>query len=99
MKPCHRGGLPLLLLTICAAPALAETTSVPKQATLAYPATRSVDTVDDYHGRKIADPFRWLEDLESPETAAWVAAQNKVTSAYLEALPQRDAIRKRLTEL
>ncbi len=56
MKHCHRGGLPLLLLTICAAPALAEAPPVPKQATLAYPATRSVDVIDDYHGRKIADP-------------------------------------------
>ncbi len=99
MKPCHRGRLPLLLLTICAAPALAEAPPVPKQATLAYPATRSGDVIDDYHGRKIADPYRWLEDLESPETAAWVAAQNKVTFAYLEALPQREAIRKRLTQL
>jgi prolyl oligopeptidase len=99
MKPCHRGGVPLLLLTICAAPALAETPPVHKQASLAYPATRSVDVVDDYHGRKIADPFRWLEDLESADTAAWVAAQNKLTFSYLESLPQRDAIRKRLTEL
>jgi prolyl oligopeptidase len=54
---------------------------------------------DDYHGTKVADPFRWLEDLESKDTADWVAAQNKVTLAYLEKLPRRDAIRKRLTEL
>jgi prolyl oligopeptidase len=64
-----------------------------------YPATRTVDVVDDYFGRKVADPYRWLEDLESRDTAEWITAQNAVTSAYLEALPQREAIRRRLTEL
>jgi prolyl oligopeptidase len=54
---------------------------------------------DDYFGRKVTDPYRWLEDLESPDTAAWVAAQNKVTFAHLDGIPQREAIRKRLTEL
>jgi len=58
-----------------------------------------VDVTDDYFGRKVTDSYRWLEDLESPETAAWVAAQNKVTFAYLDGIPQREAIRKRLTEL
>jgi prolyl oligopeptidase len=64
-----------------------------------YPETRRVDHVDELHGEKIADPYRWLEDLDSQETAAWVAAQNKVTNAYLEKIPQRQAIRQRLTEL
>jgi len=62
-------------------------------AQLQYPKTRQQDTVDDYHGTKVADPYRWLEDVESKETAAWVEQQNKLTSEYLEAIPGRDAIR------
>jgi prolyl oligopeptidase len=99
MTHFDRGALALLLSALCAAPALAETETVPKQATLAYPPTRTVDVVDDYHGRKVADPYRWLEDLESADTAAWVAAQNKVTFGYLDSLPGREQIRRRLTEL
>jgi prolyl oligopeptidase len=66
-----------------------------------YPATRRGDVVDDYHGAKVADPYRWLEDdvRQSSEVAAWVEAQNKVTFAHLEAIPQRVRIQKRLTEL
>jgi prolyl oligopeptidase len=66
-----------------------------------YPETRRVSHVDIHHGVKVPDPYRWLEDdvRESKEVAAWVAAQNKVTFAYLEALPAREPIRKRLTEL
>jgi prolyl oligopeptidase len=68
---------------------------------LKYPQTKRVEQVDDYHGTKIHDPYRWLEaDVrESPEVAAWVEAENKVTNAYLEAIPERGAIKKRLTEL
>jgi len=94
-----RSMLPLLFASLCAAPALAEAPTVPKPASLAYPVTRTVDVVDDYFGRKIADPYRWLEDLESPDTAAWVTAQNKVTFEYLDSLSQREAIRQRLTGL
>ena len=64
-----------------------------------YPATRKSDQVDDYHGVKIADPYRWLEDDNSAETKAWVEAQNKETFAYLERIPQRATIKARLTEL
>jgi prolyl oligopeptidase len=68
---------------------------------LAYPPTKKVDHTDDYHGTKVADPYRWLEDdvRTSPEVAAWVAAENKVTEAFLSSIPERDAIRKRLTEM
>ena len=68
---------------------------------LKYPETKQIDHVDEMHGVKVADPYRWLEDdvRQSKEVADWVAAENKVTSAYLSALPQRDAIKKRLTEL
>ena len=51
---------------------------------LQYPSTRTVDQVDTYHGTRVPDPYRWLEDDTSAETAAWVEAQNKVTFSYLE---------------
>ncbi len=66
---------------------------------LTYPETHRDDLVDDYHGTKVADPYRWLEDPDSPETAAWVAAQNRVTFGYLERIAARDRIRQRLTKL
>jgi prolyl oligopeptidase len=66
---------------------------------ISYPITRQTEQIDTYHGIEVADPYRWLEDPNSPETAAWVAAQNKVTFAYLDNLPQRDALKSRLTEL
>jgi len=68
---------------------------------LAYPETRRDNVVDDYHGVKVPDPYRWLEQdvRQSKEVADWVEAQNRVTFAFLEGIPQREAIRKRLTEL
>lgn len=64
-----------------------------------YPETRHDDVADEYHGVKIADPFRWLEDDNSDETKAWVKAQNEVTFGYLEDIPQRGGIRARLEKL
>lgn len=66
---------------------------------LQYPTTKKGETTEDYHGTKVADPYRWLEDDNSEETKAWVQAQNKVTFDYLATLPQRDKIKKRLEEL
>ena len=68
---------------------------------LKYPVTRQVDQVDNLHGVNVADPYRWLEEdvRESKEVAAWVEAQNKVTFDYLASIPEREAIKKRLTEL
>jgi len=66
---------------------------------LHYPDTRKTDQVDDYHGTKVADPYRWLEDDHSAETATWVEAQNKVTFDYLDQIPERAAIKQRLTKL
>ena len=63
------------------------------------PADGRVDQVDDYHGTKVADPYRWLEDANSPQTQAWVEAQNNVTFAYLRHLPAREGIKQRLTQL
>jgi prolyl oligopeptidase len=64
-----------------------------------YPKTRRVDQVDEYHGIRVEDPYRWLEDLDSGETHDWIAAQNQVTAAYLGSIPERADIRCRLTEL
>jgi prolyl oligopeptidase len=66
---------------------------------VAYPPTKKIDQVDGYHGTSVPDPYRWLEDDNSEETLAWVKAQNAVTFRYLEALPQREPLRARLTEL
>ncbi len=66
-----------------------------------YPETKKIDHVDELHGTKIPDPYRWLEDdvRQSKDVAAWVEAQNKQTFAFLESIPQREPIRKRITEL
>jgi len=64
-----------------------------------YPLARKSDQVDDYHGVKVADPYRWLEDLDSNETRAWVEAENKLSFAFLEAIPARATIKDRLTKL
>ena len=70
-----------------------------QDAPVIYPETQQGDVVEDYHGTPVADPYRWLEDTESSETARWVEAQNRATFGYLEDIPQRDAIEARLTEL
>jgi prolyl oligopeptidase len=64
-----------------------------------YPSTKKVEHWDTYHGVKVADPYRWLEEEKSPETAKWVEEQNKVTFAYLEKIPFRAAVRARLEKL
>ena len=69
--------------------------------TVEYPETATVEHVDTYHGVEVADPYRWLEDdiRESEDVDAWVNAQNEVTFAYLESIPEREIIEKRLTQL
>ena len=69
------------------------------QTKVEYPKTKKIDQVDDYHGTKVADPYRWLEDDNSAETKAWVQAENKVTFDYLNQIPEREQLKKRLTEL
>ena len=66
---------------------------------LSYPKPKTVEQVDDYHGVKVADPYRWLEDTDSADTHAWVEAENKVTFGYLEQIPYRKAIRDRMMTL
>ena len=66
---------------------------------LQYPQTRKVDHTDNYHGMTVADPYRWLEDDNSAETAAWVEAQNKVTFAHFNQIPYRAKLKSRLEQL
>jgi prolyl oligopeptidase len=73
--------------------------SAAQTAPLVYPQAHRSDQVDDYHGTKVADPYRWLEDTDSAETHAWVEAENKLTFGYLEQIPYRQEIRDRLTKL
>jgi prolyl oligopeptidase len=68
-------------------------------AALSYPPTKKSDTVDVYFGTSVPDPYRWLEDNESPEVAAWVEAENKVTFAYLDKISYRAAVKDRLMKL
>lgn len=70
-----------------------------KKGSLSYPQTRKDKTVDTYFGTDVPDPYRWLEDDRSAETAAWVKSQNEVTFGYLAQIPYRDAIKQRMTEL
>ncbi|MDH3592161.1 MAG: S9 family peptidase, partial [Planctomycetota bacterium] len=76
-----------------------EAVAAPLTEALAYPATRTVDHKDEYHGASVADPYRWLEEFESEEAKAWVAAQNEVTFAHLRSIRSRDRIKKRLEKL
>jgi prolyl oligopeptidase len=64
-----------------------------------YPAAPRGKTVDNYHGTQVADPYRWLEDVDAPQTRAWVAAQNQLSLPFLAALPEREALHARLTDL
>ncbi|HYV62723.1 MAG TPA: prolyl oligopeptidase family serine peptidase [Bryobacteraceae bacterium] len=66
---------------------------------VSYPVTPKGEIVEDYFGTKIADPYRWMEDLDSKQDADWVAAENQVTFDYLAKLPMREGLRKRITEL
>jgi len=69
------------------------------QKPLVYPETRKTDVVEDYHGTPVPDPYRWLEDDRSEETAAWVKAENEVTFSYLDQIPFRKGVKQRMTSL
>jgi len=73
--------------------------SLAAQSPLHYPVTRKSDQVDTYFGTQVADPYRWLEDTDSPETKQWVTAENALTFDYLGAIPERAAIKEQLTRI
>jgi prolyl oligopeptidase len=66
---------------------------------ITYPNARKTDVADDYFGTKVADPYRWMEDLNAADVKQWVDAENAVTFKYLEGLPSREQFRQRITEL
>src|SRR5437763_10272858 len=81
------------------AASLCVTALCQQQQTSKYPTARKSNQVDDYYGIKVPDPYRWLEDPDSPESRAWIEAENKGTFAFLDKIPERAAIKKRMTEL
>ncbi len=66
---------------------------------LPYPDAPRVDQIDEYFGTRVADPYRWLEEVDSPQTQRWIAEENALTESVLATVPQREAIRSRLTEV
>jgi len=89
----------LILAIILVGFGAAQSQEKGKLEMVVYPQTKKVDVIDEYHGTKIPDPYRWLEDDKAPEVKAWVEEQNKVTLGYLSRIPFRDRIKKRLEEL
>jgi len=86
-------------LALAAAGLLALVQNTAAQAQLKYPAAPRSNQVDDYNGVKVADPYRPLENPDSPESRAWIEAENKITFDFLKTIPERGAIEKRLTEI
>ncbi len=85
----NRGPALILLTTLCGAAA----------AGISYPHAPRGNQADNYHGVWVADPYRWLEELDSPRTRQWVAAENRLTQTWLKRFPAREKYRQRLTEL
>ena len=79
--------VPLCALVVATALPIAVAVSQTPVPRVTYPVTRTVDHIDDYRGTKVADPYRWLEAIDSANVADWVRAQNAVTMPYLAALP------------
>jgi prolyl oligopeptidase len=93
MRPTPR--LQAILFVLCSTAAAIAAADAPS-AKLSYPEARRSDQVDTYFGAKVADPYRWMEDIDSPETRAWVTAEQSLTRNYLDAIPGRERIQKRL---
>ena len=97
MTHMHRESLFLAALVLCTGTVLAQQNG--DVTKLNYPAAPTSNQVDDYHGTKVADPYRPLEDPDSAPTRAWIEAENKLTFGYLEQIPAREKIRARMKEL
>ena len=87
----RRVGIVAGVLVVVAALSLAQS--------LQYPAARKMEQTDDYHGTKVSDPYRWLEDDHSEETAQWVKAENELTFSYFDKIPYRAQVMKRLEQV
>lgn len=89
----------LLLLTSALTLTMVVNAQKPGAFSGSYPTTKTVDKTDDFFGKKVSDPYRWLENDTADDTKDWVQEQVKTTNAYLAQIPFKDAIKKRLTEL
>jgi prolyl oligopeptidase len=69
------------------------------EAPLAYPPSKTVNVVEEHHGTRVTDPYRWLEQLESNDTRLWIEAQNRLAFEYLDSLPLRQMLHERISEL
>lgn len=94
---CHV--VPMQFIVRRAIALLTIATSLHAASSWNYPVTTKGTVVDDYHGAKVPDPYRWLEELDTDQTRSWVEAQNALTFGFLKNLPQRTAIRERLAKL
>ena len=74
-------------------------TATATKPAIAYPSARKVDQSDDYFGTQVNDPYRWMENVDSPELKTWIDAENELTQRYLAQIPLRETMQKRLTEL
>ena len=95
---CH----PLIpLLGICALMAVAgpESSAAGSVPPLTYPLAPRGDQVDEYHGVKVPDPYRWMEDIDSPDTRTWVAAQGQLSREFLDSIGGRDSMTRRLRDM
>lgn len=95
MKKLTIGLLTIITIMSCKE----EKTQIERNIVVDYPTTAKVDTVTNYFGTEVKDPYRWLEDDRSPETEAWVKAENKATFAYLDNIPYRGQLKQRLEKL
>jgi prolyl oligopeptidase len=96
------GLITCLFIASCAAqtpPVAVASAAKANSRDLQYPAAPKGGVVDDYHGTQVPDPYRWLEQLDSPETRTWVAAEAKLTDEYLRQIPSRAVLKQRLTTL
>ena len=86
--------------TVAATPAAAPpATAEAAPSAFAYPAARRGDVSEQHHGTAVADPYRWLEDMDAPETRTWLTAENRQTDAYLAQIPGRDSLRTRIGQV
>ncbi len=95
MLPSYQATFSFAILVWLATHSLAQDPNL----TLSYPTSKVVSQVDDYHGTKVDDPFRWLEDVDAQDTKTWVSEQNRLTFDYLASIPARERFKDRLTKL
>ena len=98
MKHFLLTGTMLALLVSCNQTTTSEQTTTNSEP-MNYPSTKKGEVVDTYFGTPMPDPYRWLEDDKSAETAEWVKKQNEFTFAYLSQIPYRNTIKEKLQKL